>query len=65
MKKTITIDASQYRAAYEKLYGMGSTVYQDEKLFRNGMAEVDFIIKRLANGWTFDGNWNLPKEPKP
>jgi hypothetical protein len=64
MKKTITIDAKQYRAAYKKVYGKGRAATRYERNIRTGMAEVDFIIKRLSEGWTFDGQWNAPQEPK-
>jgi hypothetical protein len=65
MKKTITIDAKQYRAAYKKVYGKSRAAYKYERDIRTGMAEVDFIIKRLSEGWTFDDEWDQPKEPKP
>jgi hypothetical protein len=66
MKKTITIDAKQYKAAFKNLRGTG-TAYSDYTLARrSGMNDLDWAIKKLSTGWTFDGQWKAPeKDTKP
>jgi hypothetical protein len=66
MKKTITIDAKQYKAAWKQEYGKGRSLDNRDRWYRSGLYEVNEIIHRLSTGWTFDGQWKAPeKETKP
>ncbi len=64
MKKTITIDAKQYKAAYKDLYGEGRSRDRFDKVFRNALTEFDRVIQRLSKGWTFDGNGKWIEPPR-
>jgi hypothetical protein len=63
MKKTITIDAKQYKAAFRAAYGTGRVRGDwEERGWRDGFKELDIIIDRLSTGWTFDGEWKAPEK---
>jgi hypothetical protein len=69
MKKTITIDAKQYKAALKSLksfMGPSRSWSLAPRWFREGVVKSDEIVRRLSTGWTFDGDWKAPeKETKP
>jgi hypothetical protein len=64
MKKTITIDAKQYKAAFKAIYGSGRSRGKWELEYRSGLRAANEIVECLSTGWTFDGQWKAP-EKKP
>ena len=63
MKKTITIDAKQYKEAIKAMWGGGRAKGDFERGFKRGLDEGEWVVRRLSNGWQFiNGEWIEPTQ---